>query len=102
MLPAYRYPIALLTFLVSVPLVEQPARAQQPAEQITEDLLRAHIQFLADDLLEGRGPGSRGDEVTQLYLETQYKIHGLIPGAANDQWRQPVPLVGVTTSAPKR
>src|SRR3954454_23462917 len=29
---------------------------------ITEPALRGHIRFLADDLLEGRGPGSRGDE----------------------------------------
>ena len=32
---------------------------------ITEAALRGHIRFLASDLLEGRGPGSRGDELAQ-------------------------------------
>ena len=31
------------------------------ARSITPDLLRAHVRFLSDDLLEGRGPASRGD-----------------------------------------
>ena len=35
---------------------------------ITEPALRGHIRFLADDLLEGRGPGSRGDELAQRYM----------------------------------
>jgi hypothetical protein len=32
--------------------------AQQAATQINDATLRSHIQFLADDLLEGRAPGS--------------------------------------------
>lgn len=75
--------------------------ADDPVSHITEQVLRGHIQFLADDLLEGRGPGSRGDDLTQLYLETQYKIHGLQPAAPNGTFRQPVPLVGVKTNPPE-
>ena len=78
----------------------QFAAAEDPAENITEQALRGHIQFLADDLLEGRGPGSRGDELTQLYLQTQFRIHGLAPAAPNGSYLQPVPLVGVKTNSP--
>jgi hypothetical protein len=78
----------------------QFAAAVDPAENITEHALRGHIQFLADDLLEGRGPGSRGDELTQLYLQTQFRIHGLTPAAPNGSYLQPVPLVGVKTNSP--
>jgi Zn-dependent M28 family amino/carboxypeptidase len=69
---------------------------------ITESVLRGHIRFLADDLLEGRGPSSRGDALTQLYLQTQFQVHGLKPGGPDGAWIQPVPLVGVTTTPPAK
>ncbi len=74
--------------------------AERAAESIDETTLRGHIRFLADDLLEGRGPGSRGDRLTQLYLQTQFQTLGLRPAAGGNQWTQSVPLVGVTTRAP--
>ncbi len=70
------------------------------AQVIDESTLRGHIRFLADDLLEGRGPGSRGDTLTQLYLSTQFQSLGLAPAAADGSWLQAVPLVGVRTHAP--
>ncbi len=70
------------------------------AAVIDEATLRGHVGFLADDLLEGRGPGSRGDAITQLYLSTQFQTLGLRPAAADGGWLQPVPLVGVKTNAP--
>ena len=72
----------------------------EAASVIDEAALRGHIRFLADDLLEGRGPGSRGDGITQLYLSTQFQSLGLLPAAADGGWLQPVPLVGVKTEAP--
>ena len=69
-------------------------------EAINEPALRGPIRFLADDLLEGRGPGSRGDKLTQLYLATQFQSLGLKPAAPGGGWLQPVPLVGVTTHVP--
>lgn len=69
-------------------------------ELIHEDTLRGFIRFLADDLLEGRGPGSRGDDLTQLYLATQFQAFGLQPVLPENKWAQSVPLVGVTTIAP--
>lgn len=70
------------------------------AEQISDGEIRGHIQFLADDLLEGRGPGTRGDQITQLYLRTQMEAVGIEPGAGNGEWFQSVPLVGVSTLPP--
>ena len=78
------------------------AKQQQVAEQaINEDVLRAHIRFLADDLLEGRGPGSRGDKLAQRYVAAQFESLGLRPAAPDGGWFQPVPLVGVKTHAPR-
>ncbi len=72
----------------------------QAAERVTASALKAHIRFLAHDLLEGRGPGSRGDKLAQLYIATQFEALGLQPGAGKGGWYQSVPLVGVTTHPP--
>ena len=85
--------------------------AQQPIEPdemhvsaaeaaITEHALRGHIRFLASDLLEGRGPGSRGDELGQQYIAAQFELLGLEPAAPGGGWFQQVPLVGVTSRLP--
>jgi len=71
------------------------------AAAINESALRGHIRFLADDLLEGRGPGTRGDALTQLYLASQFQSLGLQPAADEGRWRQPVPLVGIKTQCPE-
>ena len=91
----------------SVRLGKDNATAEQLSESeilnasvIDEATLRGHVRFLADDLLEGRGPGSRGDALTQLYIATQYQTLGLEPVAASRSWLQRVPLVGVRTLAP--
>lgn len=61
---------------------------------VQEHQLHGHIQFLADDLLEGRGPASTGDKLTQLYLETQFKALGLKPIKSLGSYRQPFPMIG--------
>ena len=64
---------------------------QQPV--VTEAPLRAHLSFLADDLLEGRGTGQRGGDLAVRYLETQAAVIGLkpLPGGG---YRQPVRIEG--------
>ncbi|WP_313707203.1 M28 family peptidase [Massilia sp.] len=65
----------------------------QEAPLLKEPALRAHLSFLADDLLEGRGTGQRGGELTVRYLETQAAAIGLQP-MPNGGYRQPVPIQG--------
>ena len=81
-----------------------PSSAQQAAAKahITDTAIRADIQFLADDLLEGRGPGTRGDRLAQNYITSQFKLIGLQPAAADGTWLQKVPLLGVTTGPPAK
>jgi Zn-dependent M28 family amino/carboxypeptidase len=67
---------------------------------ITDHALRGHIRFLADDLLEGRGPGSKGDELAQKYIAAHFQALGLRPAAPGGGWFQKVPLVGVTAHVP--
>jgi len=54
--------------------------------------IRGHTRFLASDLLEGRGTGSRGQDLAALYLASQLQRMG-IPGAGPDGSHfQAVPL----------
>jgi Zn-dependent M28 family amino/carboxypeptidase len=68
----------------------------QSAPPVLEAPLRAHLSFLADDLLEGRGTGQRGGELAVRYLETQAAVLGLTP-LAGGGYRQKVELVGQKT-----
>ena len=91
--------IARLCFGVFIGLsISSPPVLAQNA-QISEPVMRAHLSFLADDLLEGRGTGQRGGDLTVRYLETQLSLMGLQP-LASDQvsgYRQSVPIVGSKT-----
>ena len=58
--------------------------------------MRADVQFLASDLLEGRGTGTRGGALAEEYIAAQMNKAGLRPGWQG-AWFQPVPLVGVQT-----
>lgn len=49
----------------------------------------AHVQFLADDQLEGRNVGTPGYEKAVDYVESQFKAIGLRP-AGTSGFRQPV------------
>ena len=89
-------------FAVSVALALAPAyaaavkagKAVQPIVQ--EAPLRAHLAFLSSDLLEGRGTGQRGGDLTVAYLENQAMAVGLKPGNGNI-YRQLVKIAGVKT-----
>ncbi len=51
----------------------------------------AHVQYLADDKLEGRNLGTPGYETAARYVESQFQAIGLKPGGAGG-FRQPVKL----------
>jgi hypothetical protein len=59
---------------------------------IRGDALRAHMRFLADDRLEGRGTGSRGYDLAAAYVAAQLEAIGLGPAGAKGGWLQPVPF----------
>ena len=63
---------------------------------VSEAPLRAHLAFLADDLLEGRGTGERGGALAVRYLEAQAAAIGLKPGNGKS-FRQSVGMVASRT-----
>ena len=84
--------------VAQVPGVEGlPANARKAAESIDSEKIRAHVRFLSLDLLEGRGPGTRGDKLAAEYIATQFALEGLKPAGDNGTYFQKVPLFAVHT-----
>jgi len=59
---------------------------------IRGEALRAHMRFLANDRLEGRGTGTRGYDIAAAYVASQFEAAGLEPGGVGGTWYQPVPF----------
>jgi len=74
-----------------------PPAARAAAESIDPEKIRAHVRFLSLDLLEGRGPGTRGGELAAEYIATQFALSGLEPAGDNGTYFQRVPLYAVHT-----
>src|SRR5438067_6013185 len=107
-----RKPLLLSFLTLSVLAVAQsapnPSRSASPVaphpsssafaamETINPERIRAHIRFLADDLLEGRGTGQRGGDIAAQYIAAQFALYGLKPAGDNGTYLQKVPMVGIT------
>ena len=72
------------------------------ASTIRDNRMRADVRFLSSDLMEGRGPATRGDRLARAYLATRFEAIGLEPGAPGGAWEQELDLVGVTAACPER
>ena len=69
-------------------------------EQVAANTVRAHVEFLAGDRLEGRDTGSRGHEIAADYVAAQFRMLGLEPGGPDGSWFQQVPLRKAITTQP--
>src|SRR5581483_11878601 len=66
--------------------------------RLSAEKMRADVQYLASDKLEGRGVGTAGERLATTYIADQLKQAGAQPAGDNGTWFQRVPLVGSTTS----
>jgi len=95
-------PYALLLCLAAAgPLVAQTAGSSgSPGTRVARALdprvLRAHLEFLADDALEGRAPGTRGGVTAAKYIATQFERLGLEPAGDSGTYFQRVPIIALT------
>jgi len=65
------------------------------ATAILAHAIAAHMRFLANDLLEGRGPASRGGELAMRYIASQYERIGLQPAGDKGGWLQGFDILGL-------
>jgi len=94
------FPLIGLAFVPQKNAQKQPLRMNPGTDAlnvITKDGLMNHIKVLASDEFEGRGPGTRGEELSINYIADQFKKIGLAPGNTDGTYFQKVPLVGITT-----
>jgi aminopeptidase YwaD len=65
------------------------AQKLKKADKVILQSLKSHIEFLADDKLEGRRAGSNGEKLATEYLVNQFKSIGLSPAGTNGSYLQP-------------
>src|SRR5690349_1712164 len=63
-----------------------------PADPASIRRVRADVEFLASDSLEGRDTGSRGYVIAADYVASQFRAIGLEPAGENGGWFQQVPF----------
>lgn len=78
-----------------------PPDAQAALKELRKEPFRAHMAFLADDLLEGRGTGTRGHEIAARYVAAQFEAIGLKPAGENGSYYQRVPFRQITVDPDK-
>lgn len=87
------------TLTLAAVLAATSAHAAEP--DFSPERFRAHVTFLADDLLEGRKTGTRGHEIAARYIASQFALMGLKPGGENGGWYQSVGLAEVSLTGDK-
>jgi Zn-dependent M28 family amino/carboxypeptidase len=78
-----------------------PLAAQQPAgtrlaNAVSAAVMRAHLEFLSDDALEGRAPGTRGGLIAAKYVAAQFERLGLEPAGDSNTYYHEVPVISLT------
>jgi Zn-dependent M28 family amino/carboxypeptidase len=74
-----------------------PAEVAAAMRGIDPERIRAHVRFLSDDLLEGRGTGARGGDIAAHYIATEFALYGLKPAGDDGGYLQRVDFTGVHT-----
>src|SRR5262249_51592291 len=77
-----------------IPASQSPTIGQLP--EIDADAVMTRTRKLSSDEFEGRGPGTRGEDLTVDYLVDEFTKLGLKPGNPDGTYIQRVPLVGIT------
>lgn len=87
----------LLLLLVPSLLSAQgtPTAATRLARAVDTTVYRAHLEFLADDLFEGRGPATRGGDLAARYIASQFQRLGLEPAGDSGTWYHNVPVIAL-------
>jgi hypothetical protein len=84
-----------MRLVVAALLVVAASGAAQSPPTVEQDIarrVRADVEFLASDSLEGRDTGSRGYLIAANYVAAQFRAIGLEPAGDKGGWYQQVPF----------
>jgi Zn-dependent M28 family amino/carboxypeptidase len=92
------FPVGILLCSFAVGAAAQqpppaPSSGARVAHAVDPRVLRAHLEFLADDALEGRRPGTRGGELAAKYIAAQFARLGLQPAGDSGTYYHHVPII---------
>jgi len=89
-----KYILFITGILLNLNLKAQdiPSDAIMASEKIKPHAIRAHMRYLADDLLEGRKPFTRGYRLAAHYVASEFEEMGLKPGVDDSSYYQMVEL----------
>ncbi len=73
-----------------------PSAPKAGLDSISAERMMGAIKTLSSDEFEGRGPGSKGEQLTIDYIQKQFKEMGALPGNPDGTYLQNVPFVGIT------
>ena len=82
--------LAVCTSCVGFASAQSDFPPQSLLDHITTQGIRAHMEYLADDLLEGRGTGTRGYLLAANYIRAQFEQMGLEPAGESGSYFQKV------------
>ena len=88
----------VVAVLVAIAALTTIVAAVEP--EFSAERLRAHVTFLADDLLEGREAGTRGYDIAAKYVASQFALLGVKPGGQNGGYFVKVDLLESTLTGP--
>jgi Zn-dependent M28 family amino/carboxypeptidase len=98
-----RIPLLTLTLLslpaagaISQQTPTATSAASRVAAAVDSNSLRAHLDFLADDALEGRRPGTRGADLAAKYIAAQFRRLGLEPAGDSGSYYHQVRIITLT------
>lgn len=95
---SYRWLCFALTCALCLPGVPaQPVSdpSESAMQSIRPEAIRAAMNFLADDQLEGRGTATRGYEIAAKYMASEFESMGLAPAGDASTYFQKVPFRSV-------
>ena len=76
-------------------LQAQDRKIKPALDSISAERMLAHIRTLSSNEFQGRGPGTKGEDLTLAYLQKQFRNMDLAPGNPDGTYLQAVPLVGI-------
>jgi aminopeptidase YwaD len=80
--------IKIVTLVLLFPFLSTFAQKLKKADKITLANLEMHVQYLANDKLEGRRSGSAGEKMASDYISIAFSKSGLQPRGENMGWLQ--------------
>lgn len=86
--------------LLSMSLLTVHAAEHEPWTLVRPGAIRAHVEFLSSDLLEGRAAATRGHDIAAAYVAAQFRQAGLAPDGDEGGYLQAVSLLEATPVLP--